>query len=60
MKKNQIVNFYLFGTIYSAKLSEKQDNKEWKVEFENLIYPNCKVFRKVPKNKPPHWFIINP
>jgi len=37
MKKNQIVNFYLFGTIYSAKLSEKQDNKEWKVEFENLI-----------------------
>jgi hypothetical protein len=59
MKINQKVNFVLFGSTYTATLVEKQENKEWKVNFEGLIYPNCKVFRKIPKNKPPHWFIIN-
>jgi hypothetical protein len=58
MKIGQKVNFYLFGVKNTAILKEKQDNKEWKVEFEGLVYPNCKVYRKVPDNKPPFWFII--
>tara|TARA_B100002019_G_C21172763_1_gene549384 strand:+ start:660 stop:839 length:180 start_codon:yes stop_codon:yes gene_type:complete len=59
MKVEEKVNFSLFGVVYEAKLVEKQDNREWKVEFEGLIYPNCKVYRKRPKTKPPVWYIIS-
>ena len=60
MKKNDKVNFYLFGCQHEAVLIEKQNNKEWKVLFEGLVYPDCKVLRKSPKSKPPPWFIIHP
>ena len=61
MKKNQVVEFYLFGVKETGILNNINSDKTIDILFENMIYPRVKTFKTLPKSKKdiPPWYIIN-
>jgi hypothetical protein len=54
------IEFYLFGVKETGILNDINPDKTINILFENLIYPNTKTFKTLPKNKKeiPPWYIL--
>lgn len=60
MEKKKTIEFYLFGVKEVGTLNNINSDKTINILFEDLIYPNTKTFKTLPKNKReiPPWYIL--
>lgn len=60
MKSGDPIEFYLFGAKEKGTLDKKNQDKTWNIRVGDIIYPNVKTFKTLPKKKSdvPPWYIL--
>lgn len=61
MKLGNKIEFYLFGAKEKGTLDKQNPDKTWNIRVGDIIYPNVKTFKTLPKKKSeiPPWYILN-